>query len=153
MINRGHYPANTSTLIQRWNNVDRQRSSTLFRRWYLVENESWADVHLSTLFKITFKQRWKNYVSSTSLKQRCFNVEIWLKMKVEPTHVCRRCFNVDKTRWNNTERITLIQCRYINVVSTFIFGWKWKLSLFIGVASTLRKQHWNNFANICCTDH
>ena len=25
------------------------------------------------------------------------NVEIWLKMKVEPTYVYRRCFNVDKT--------------------------------------------------------
>ena len=41
--------ANTSTLNQRWNNVDRQR-------WYLVENESWADVLLSTLTK----QRWNN---------------------------------------------------------------------------------------------
>ena len=71
------FPANTSTLNQRWNNVDPQRSSTLFQRWYLVENESSADVHLSTLF-----QRWQNnvhYVHSTSMNQRCFNVEIWLK--------------------------------------------------------------------------
>ena len=51
-----YYPANTSTLNQRWNNVDRQRSSTLFQRWYLVENESWADVLLLTLTK----QRWNN---------------------------------------------------------------------------------------------
>ena len=51
-----------------------------------------------------------------------------------------------KQRWNNIERITLIQCRWSNVVSTFIFGWKWKLN-----QGMLRKQYWNNFAN-CCTN-
>ena len=87
---------------QRWNTVDRQRSSTLFQHWYLVENESWAKVHLSTLFQ----------------------------------------------RWNNVDRITLIQRRWTNVVSTLKFGWKWKLSrrMFIGVASTLRKQHLNTLS-------
>ena len=30
-----------------------------------------------------------------NVHQRCFNVDIWLKMKVEPTYVCRRYFNVD----------------------------------------------------------
>ena len=29
--------------------------------------------------------------------QRCFNVDIWLKMKIEPTYIYRRCFNVGKT--------------------------------------------------------
>ena len=89
-------------------NVDCQRSSTLFQRWYLVENESWADVHLSTLF-----QRWQN----------------------------------------NVDRITSIQRRWTNVVSTLKFGWKWKLSrrMFIGIASTLSKHHLNNFIN-CCTN-
>ena len=92
---------------QRWNKVDRQRSSTLFQHWYLVENESWAKVHLSTLFQ----------------------------------------------RWNNVDRITLIQRRWTNVVSTLKFGWKWKLSrpMFIGIASTLSKHHLNNFIN-CCTN-
>ena len=35
---------------------------------------------------------------------------------------------------------------FINVVSTLIFGWKWKLSrrMLIDVASTLTKQSWNN---------
>ena len=40
----------TQQIHQRWNNFDRQRSSTLFQCWYLVENGSWADVHLSNLF-------------------------------------------------------------------------------------------------------
>ena len=92
---------------QRWNKVDRQRSSTLFQHWYLVENESWAKVNLSTLFQ----------------------------------------------RWNNVDRITLIQRRWTNVVSTLKCGWKWKLSrrMFIGIASTLSKHHLNNFIN-CCTN-
>ena len=92
---------------QRWNKVDRQRSSTLFQHWYLVENQIWAKVHLSTLFQ----------------------------------------------RWNNVDRITSIQRRWTNVVSTLKFGWKWKLSrrMFIGIASTLSKHHLNNFIN-CCTN-
>ena len=34
---------------------------------------------------------------------------------------------------------------FINVVSTLIFGWKWKLSwrMFIDIVSTLTKQSWN----------
>ena len=63
-------PANTSTLNQRWNNIDRQRSSTLFQRWYLVENESWADVNLSTLF-----QRWQNNVETTLIELHWFNAD------------------------------------------------------------------------------
>ena len=43
-------PANIWALNQCWNNLDRQRWSTLFQLWYLVENENWVDVHLSTLF-------------------------------------------------------------------------------------------------------
>ena len=81
-------PANTSTLNQRWNNVDRQRSSTLFQRWYLVENESWADVCLSTLFqcwqnnvdRFTLIQCWwPNVVSTlkTALKQLCQYLLYW----------------------------------------------------------------------------
>ena len=63
-------PAKTSTLNQRWNNVDHQCSSTLFQHWHLVENESWADEHLSTLF-----QRWQNNVEETSIELRWFNVD------------------------------------------------------------------------------
>ena len=88
-----------STLNQRC--VDRQRSSTLFQRWYFVENESWADVHFSTLC-----QCWQNNTESTPIKT------------------------------------TSIQRRLLNVVSTLIFGWKWKLSrrMFTDVVSTFTKQ-------------
>ena len=64
------YPANTLTLNQRWNNVDRQCSSTLFPRWYLVENESWADICLPTLF-----QRWQNNVETALIEPHWFNAD------------------------------------------------------------------------------
>ena len=46
-----------------------------------------------------------------------------------------------KERWSST---------FINVVSTLIFGWKWKLSwrTFIDVVSVLTKQRWNNVDKI-----
>ena len=61
---------NISTLNQPWKNVDRQHSATLFQRWYLVENESWAGVCLSTLF-----QRWQNNIETTLKELRRFNVD------------------------------------------------------------------------------
>ena len=87
-------PANTSTLNQRWNNVNRQRSSTKMK----------------------------------------------MKMKVQQ-------------RWNNVDRITSIQGRWTNVVSTLKFGWKWKLSqrMFIDVVSTLTKQRWNYVDRVTLT--
>ena len=33
--------------------------------------------------------------------KRCFNVDIWLKMKVEWTYVYWRCFKMTKQRWTN----------------------------------------------------
>ena len=40
-----------------------------------------------------------------NVHRRCFNVDIWLKMKVEPTYLYWRCFNISKTtlkqRWLN----------------------------------------------------
>ena len=55
-----------------------------------------------------------------------------------------------KECWNNVDRITSIQRRLTNVVSTMKFGWKWKLSrrMFIDVVSTLTKQRWNNIDRI-----
>ena len=123
-----------------------------------VENESWTDTHLSTLF-----QRWQNNVETTSIELRWFNFDEQMLFQrwnlVEIESWADVCMFIDvvstltKQRRNNIERITSIQCRWPNVVSTLIFGWKWKLNerMFIGVASTLRKQHWNNFVN-CCTD-
>ena len=44
-------------------------------------------------------QRWTNVEASliVNIHQRCFNVDVWLKMKIEPTYIYRRCFNIDKT--------------------------------------------------------
>ena len=65
--------------------------------------------------KTTLKQRWLNYVDSTSMNQHCFNVEIWLRMKVELTYLYWRCFNVDKTtlkqRWcSYVDSMLMTQC-------------------------------------------
>ena len=71
--------------------------STLKQCWLsafnvvLVEIESWVNVHLSTLFQCWIKTTLKD-----SMNQRFFNVDIWFKMKVNPTYVHRRCLNVDK---------------------------------------------------------
>ena len=63
-----------STLTkQHWSIVDRitsmkRRWTNLFQRWNLVENESWANVCLSTLF-----QSWQNNVETTLKELRWFN--------------------------------------------------------------------------------
>ena len=120
------FPAITLQTHQRWNNVDRQRSSTLMFGW-----------------------KWK-------LSRRTF---------IDVVSI------LSKQRWNNVDGITSIQRRWTNVVSTLKFGWKWKFSrhMFMDVVSTLRlnfvstlilgwkgsllrKQHWNNFVNICGTE-
>ena len=43
---------------------------TLFQRWYWFENESWADVCLSTLF-----QRWKNKVKTLLMDLLLFTID------------------------------------------------------------------------------
>ena len=89
-------------------------------------------------------QRWINVKTTliVNVHQRCFNVDIWLKMKVEPMYIYWRCSRLTKQRWNNVDRITLVQCWWPNVVSTLILGWKEKLShrIFIGVEKTALKQ-------------
>ena len=47
------------------------------------------------------------------MTERCFNVQMWLKMKVEPTYAYRRCFKVDKT--------TLKELRRFNVDDPMLF--------------------------------
>ena len=57
-----------TTLIElRRFNVD---EPMLFHRWNLVENESWADVCLPTLF-----QRWQNNVETALIELHWFNVD------------------------------------------------------------------------------
>ena len=66
-------------------------------------------------------QRWINAEITliVNIHQRCFNVDIWLKMKVEPTYIYRRCFNVDKTMlkqcWLNYVDSTSMNQRCFNI--------------------------------------
>ena len=52
-------------------------------------------------------QHWINDETTliVNAHQSCFNIDIWLKMKVKPTYIYRCCFNVGKEtlkqRWQN----------------------------------------------------
>ena len=81
------------------------------------------------------------FITSQQTHQRWINVEIWLKMKVEPTYVYWRCFNVDKTLlielgWFNVDDSVLFQCWY----------YVEKKSWVNACSSVLRKQDWNNLS-------
>ena len=114
------FPANTSTLNRCWNNVDRQRSSTLFQRWYLVVNESWAEIHLSTLF-----QHWQNNVETTLIELRQFNVDEPTLIKhwnlVENESWANVCLSTLFQRWQNNVETTLIELRWFNVDDPMLF--------------------------------
>ena len=66
-------------------------------------------------------QRWIDVETTliVNIHQCCFNVGIWLKMKVEPTYIYRRCFNVDKTTlkqcWKNYVDSMLMAQRCFNI--------------------------------------
>ena len=102
-----------STLKQRW-------SSTLFKRWYLVENESWADVHLWTLF-----QRWQNSVETTWIELRGFNVDeptLFQRWNlVENESWANVCLSTLFQRWQNNVETTLIELRWFNVDDPMLF--------------------------------
>ena len=103
-VNLGTFPTNSETgtpqqTHQLWINVEttlivnvHQRFSTLIFGWKWKLSQR-TFIHV---FSTLTKQRWENYIDSSSMNQSCFNVEIWLKMKVDPTYVYRR-FNVVKT--------------------------------------------------------
>ena len=75
-------------------------------------------------------QRWIDVETTLIVKlhQCCFSVDIWLKMKVEPTYIYQRFSTLTKQRWNNVDRVTLIRCWWPNVVSRLVLGWKGKLT-------------------------
>ena len=82
----------------------------------LIERKCQAFVENIPANTWTLKQRWNNVD-----RQRYFNVDFWLKMKVEPTYIYWRCSNVCKTasvqlRQFNVEESTLFQRRWISVV-------------------------------------
>ena len=114
------FPANTLALNKRWNNVDCQRLSMLFQRWYLVESESWADAHLSTL-----PQHWQNNVEATSIKLRWLNVDEpmlfqrWNLVEIESwANVCLlKLFQ----RWQNNVETTLKELRQFNIDDPMLF--------------------------------
>ena len=105
---------------QRWINVDRQRSATLFQRWFLVENESWADVHLSTLF-----QRWQNNVETTSIELRRFNIDEPMLFQrwnlVENESWANVCLSTLFQRWQNNVETTMKELRRFNVDDPVLF--------------------------------
>ena len=87
--------------------------------------------------KSTLKQRW----SSTFINV----VSTWKfgwKWKLSQRMFIDVFSTLTEQRWNNVDRVTLIQCRWPNVVSTLVLGWKGKLSqrMFIGVEKTALKQ-------------
>ena len=85
-------------------------------------------------------QRWINVETTLILNvhQRCFNVDIWLKMKVEPTYIYQRCFKVDKTtleqRWQNYVDSTSMNQSCFNI----------EIWLKMKVEPTYVHRHWEN---------
>ena len=120
------FPANTIPLNQRWNNVDSQRSSTLFWRWFLFENESWAIIYLSAWFK-----RWQNNIETTSIELlRWFN-----NGKLT---LFQRWYLVENESWVNVCSLELLQL-WENSTET---------SLSIFVALTFTRKWLNNKTNL-----
>ena len=107
---RKYCPTNTSTLNQRWNNVGRQRSSTLIFGWkWKLSRHTFIDV-VSTVTK----QRWNNVdrlrrfnVDESTLFQRWNMVEneSWADV----------CFSTLFQRWQNNVETTWIELRWFKV--------------------------------------
>ena len=129
------HPANTSTLNRRWNNVDRQASSMLFQRWYLVENESWGDKHFSKLF-----QCWQNNVETTSIKLHQFNVDDptlfqhWYLVEDESwANVCLSTLGIFTKQWVNNKTPACIYMFKVNNRNTRTrceICWKSTINMF-----------------------
>ena len=114
---------NTLTSNQRWNKVDRQHLSTLFQRWYLVKNQSWADLYLLTLFQhwnvvafSTLKHGYHNFTSIVSYHQNWF----WFQSK----------FNLFQ-RWECNVDSTLISCGQKCFLGVLIFHRKTPVPQFL----------------------
>ena len=73
----------------------------LFQRWNLVENESWANVFLLTLF-----QSWQNNVETTLKELRGF--------KVDEPMLFQRWYLVKDESWVNVETTLLYYCAGIH---------------------------------------
>ena len=100
-------------------------------------------------------QRWINVETTLiiNFNQRCFNINIWLKMKVEPMHIYQCCFNVGKTTlkklWlNYVNSTSMNHCSFDveiwlkkKVEPTYVYR------RCFNVDKTTLKPHWKNFVN------
>ena len=125
-----------------------------FQLWYLVENESWADIHLLMLF-----QRWQKNVGTALIELRWFDVgEPTLFQRwnlVENESWAGVCLSTVFQRWKNNVETTLKELHRFSVDDPKLLQC-WYLvekESWVNICSSaLRKQHWNTFVNICCTD-
>ena len=114
----------------------------------------WLEMKVKSTYILTLFQRWQNNIETTMMELRRFNVDeptlfqcYNLVENESWTDVYRRCFNVDKTtlkelRRFNVDEPMLFQCWYLVEWEIWVKACSW----------TLRKQYWNNFINIYCTD-
>ena len=95
---------------------------------FFIEPESRKEVYLS------MKLLQSNKIFNQKIAMKCL-VIAWTFLQLNSKNIPANTSTL-KQRWSST---------FINVVSTLIFGWKWKLSrrTFIDVVSTLAKQRWN----------
>ena len=105
---------------------------------YFISGSVTVDRRFNAASKKTSKLRECPYISSSNISQKR-PPPPWLIILLNSKHI-----NVESTLkkfWSST---------FINVASTLIFGWKWKLSrrTFIDVVLTLTKQCWNNVDRI-----
>ena len=127
---------------------------------YLIENESSADVHLSTLF-----QRWQNNVETTSIELRWFNVyepmlfQLWNLVEIESW--ADVCLSTLFQSWQNNVETTLKELRQFSVDDPMLFQ-RWYLvenKSWIKVYSSVLIQRGENsiettlsIAALICTD-
>ena len=120
-------PANTSTLIFGW-------------KWKL-SRRTFIDV-VSTLAK----QRWSNIDRITLIQRRWTNVASTLifgwKWKLSWSIFINVETTLKELSWFNVADPILFQCWYLVEKESWVNI----------CSSALRKQHWKNFVNICCSD-
>ena len=130
------------------------------KRWYLVENETWVDIHLSTLF-----QRWQNNVEATSIELCWFNIDEpmlfqhWNLVEIESW--ANVCLSTLFQRWQNNVETTLKELHQFNVDDLTLFQ-RWYLvenESWINICSLVLLLRWENsiettlsIAALICTD-
>ena len=86
---------------------------------------SFVDHYIEQNFFYSFRSsHWEIFYKPS----KHINVDISLKWKLSRRPFINIVSTLTKQRWNNADRITSIQRRWTNVVSTLKFDWKWKLS-------------------------